>query len=81
MENSFKIIQKKIEIIIYYLQIVQMPYPEFTGFTKGEVEDLISIVKDHGDVEYSGKQTILDSSFNKIFRSSHRFGRRDLKKK
>ena len=39
-----------------------MPYPEFTGFTKGEVEDLNSIVKDHGDVEYSGKQTVLDSS-------------------
>lgn len=31
-----------------------MPYPEFTGFTKGEISDLKAVVKEYGDVDYSG---------------------------
>ena len=52
-ENTFKF-----EIIINYFQTVNMPYPSFIGFTKEEVEDLESIVKEHGDVDYSGKKFI-----------------------
>ena len=31
-----------------------MPYPEYLGYTKGEIDDLKSVVKEVGDVELSG---------------------------
>ena len=31
-----------------------MPYPAFMGYTKGEIADLKSVVKEIGDVDLSG---------------------------
>ena len=36
------------------IQIVKMPYPDFIGYTKSEIEDLELVVNEHGDVDYSG---------------------------
>ena len=75
-ENIFKF-----ETIINYFQIVRMPYPSFVGFTKEEVEDLESIVKEHGDVDYSGKKFILKIFLTATFRSSYCTRRRDSQEK
>ena len=41
-------------IIGTYFILFRMPYPEFSGFTKDEISDLKSVVKEFGDVDFSG---------------------------
>jgi len=31
-----------------------MPYPEYLGYTKNEIEDLKSVVEEYGDIEIEG---------------------------
>ena len=41
-----------------------MPYPEYLGYTKGEIDDLKSVVKDVGDVDLSGCVILKSASSN-----------------
>ena len=47
-----------------------MPYPEFMGYTKAEIDDLKAVVKEFGDVDFSDYLTSLDEEMlreNKYF--------------